>query len=140
MSIWCHRFDQNSNEDIVRISALNFFLASWKLTDLQSPHQEIVNVYLNHAQRTAPMQCILNFQFLLLTLTHQAKIKTGYVRLLIKLVSTIFLGRREGEKEWYSKVLKRIFAQKYPNNFNDNVIVFLSEGSNLENIHFVCVA
>ena len=31
MSFWCHRFDQNSNENIVRISALNFFVASWGL-------------------------------------------------------------------------------------------------------------
>ena len=28
MSFWCHRFDQNSNENIVRISALNFFVAA----------------------------------------------------------------------------------------------------------------
>ena len=28
MSFWCHRFDQNSNENIVRISALIFFVAS----------------------------------------------------------------------------------------------------------------
>jgi hypothetical protein len=27
----CHRFDQNSNENIVRISALKFFVASWGL-------------------------------------------------------------------------------------------------------------
>ena len=32
MSFWCHRFDQNSNENIVRISALKFFVASWGLT------------------------------------------------------------------------------------------------------------
>ena len=31
MSFWCHRFDQNSNENIVRIPALNFFVASWGL-------------------------------------------------------------------------------------------------------------
>ena len=31
MSFWCHRFDQNSNENIVRISALKFFIASWGL-------------------------------------------------------------------------------------------------------------
>ena len=29
MSFWCHRLDQNSNENIVRISALKFFVASW---------------------------------------------------------------------------------------------------------------
>ena len=27
----CHRFDQNSNKNIVRISCLNFFVASWEL-------------------------------------------------------------------------------------------------------------
>ena len=31
MSLWCHRFDQNSNENIVRISALKFFKASFGL-------------------------------------------------------------------------------------------------------------
>ena len=31
MSFWCHRFDQNSNKNIVRISALKFFVASWGL-------------------------------------------------------------------------------------------------------------
>ena len=31
MSFWCHRLDQNSNENIVRISALKFFIASWGL-------------------------------------------------------------------------------------------------------------
>ena len=31
MSFWCHRLDQNSNENIVRISALKFFVASWGL-------------------------------------------------------------------------------------------------------------
>ena len=31
MSFWCHRFDQNSNENIVWISALNVFVASWGL-------------------------------------------------------------------------------------------------------------
>jgi hypothetical protein len=31
MSFWCHRFDQNSNKNIVRISALKYFVASWGL-------------------------------------------------------------------------------------------------------------
>jgi hypothetical protein len=31
MSFWCHRFDQNSYENIVRISALKLFVASWGL-------------------------------------------------------------------------------------------------------------
>ena len=29
MSFWCHHLDQNSNETIVKISALKFFVASW---------------------------------------------------------------------------------------------------------------
>jgi hypothetical protein len=28
MSFWCHRFAQNSNENIVRISAMKVFIAS----------------------------------------------------------------------------------------------------------------
>jgi hypothetical protein len=31
MSFLCHRLDQNSKENIVRISALKFFVASWEL-------------------------------------------------------------------------------------------------------------
>ena len=31
MSFWCHRFNQNSNKNIVRNSALKFFVASWGL-------------------------------------------------------------------------------------------------------------
>ena len=31
MSFWFHGFDQNSNKNIVRISALKFVLASWGL-------------------------------------------------------------------------------------------------------------
>jgi hypothetical protein len=31
MSFWCHHFHQNSNKNIVRISALKFFVASWGL-------------------------------------------------------------------------------------------------------------
>ena len=31
MSFCCYHFDQNSNEEIVRISALKFFVASWRL-------------------------------------------------------------------------------------------------------------
>jgi hypothetical protein len=32
MSFWCHRFDQNSNKNIVRISALKVFIASLGLS------------------------------------------------------------------------------------------------------------
>ena len=31
MSFWCHRLDQNSNENIVKISGLKIFVASWGL-------------------------------------------------------------------------------------------------------------
>ena len=31
MSFWCHRFDQNSNKNNIRISALKGFVASWGL-------------------------------------------------------------------------------------------------------------
>jgi hypothetical protein len=31
MSFWCHRFDQNSSENIVTISVLKFVVASWGL-------------------------------------------------------------------------------------------------------------
>ena len=31
MSFWCNRFDQNSNKNIVSISAQKFFVASWGL-------------------------------------------------------------------------------------------------------------
>ena len=38
MSFWCHHLDQNSNENIVKISALKFFciqnVASWGLPKL----------------------------------------------------------------------------------------------------------
>ena len=33
MSFWCHCLDQNSNENIVRIFALKFFVASWELLE-----------------------------------------------------------------------------------------------------------
>jgi hypothetical protein len=31
MSFWCHRLDHNSNKNIVMISALKYFVASWGL-------------------------------------------------------------------------------------------------------------
>ena len=31
MYFWCHRLDQNNNENIARITALEFFVASWEL-------------------------------------------------------------------------------------------------------------
>ena len=42
MYFWCHRLDQNSNENIVRISGLEFFEASWGLPgDLVSNNKEV---------------------------------------------------------------------------------------------------
>jgi hypothetical protein len=32
MSFWCHRFDQKTNENSVRISALKVFIASFGLS------------------------------------------------------------------------------------------------------------
>ena len=49
MSFWCHRLDQNSNENIVRISALKFFVASWKLFGL--PGDLVSNIINKEAYR-----------------------------------------------------------------------------------------
>ena len=64
MFFWCHSFDQNSNKNIVRISALNFFVASWGLPgDLES---NIINKELQEATKSfqeAPCQgSFKNFQ------------------------------------------------------------------------------
>ena len=45
MSFWCHRFDQNSNENIVRISALKFFVASWGLPGALVHNEKNKEVY-----------------------------------------------------------------------------------------------
>ena len=34
MSFWCHHLDQINNENIVKIAALNFFIAFWKFLGL----------------------------------------------------------------------------------------------------------
>ena len=49
MSLWCHRLDQNSNKDIVRISALEFFDASWGL-----PGDLVSNITIKEAYRNPP--------------------------------------------------------------------------------------
>ena len=52
-SFWCHRLDQNSNENIVRISALKFFVASWGLLGsfLGLPRDLISNIINKEAYR-----------------------------------------------------------------------------------------
>ena len=39
MSFWCHHFDQKSNKDILRISALKVFIVWFKKTDKKWPKQ-----------------------------------------------------------------------------------------------------
>ena len=53
MSFWCHRFNQNSNENIVRISALKFFVASWGLPGsfLGLPGDLVSNIINKEAYR-----------------------------------------------------------------------------------------
>ena len=53
MSFWCHRFDQNSNKNIVRISALKFFVASWGLPGsfLGLPGDLVSNIINKEAYR-----------------------------------------------------------------------------------------
>ena len=56
MSFWCHRFDQISNENIVRISALIFFVASWGLPGsfLGLPGDLVNNMINKEAYRKPP--------------------------------------------------------------------------------------
>ena len=53
MSFECHRFDQNSNKNIVRISALKFFAASWELSGslLGLPWDLVSNIFDKKAYR-----------------------------------------------------------------------------------------
>ena len=59
MSFWCHGFDQNSNENIVRISAMKFFVASWVLPGscLGLPGDLISNTY--HEKETYFINCLV---------------------------------------------------------------------------------
>ena len=54
MSFWCHGFDQNSNENIVRISALKFFVASWGLLGrfLGLPWDLVSDIITKEAQKS----------------------------------------------------------------------------------------
>ena len=56
MSFFCHRFDQNSDENIVRISALKFFVASWWLPGsfLGLPRDLVSNITKKEAYRKSP--------------------------------------------------------------------------------------
>ena len=56
MSLWSHRLDQNSNENIVRISAMKFFVASWRL-----PGDLVSNIINKEAYRK-PQGRYKNFQ------------------------------------------------------------------------------
>jgi hypothetical protein len=53
MSFSCHRFDQNSNENIVRISALKFFVAFWGIPGrfLGLPGDLVSNIINKEAYR-----------------------------------------------------------------------------------------
>ena len=56
MSFWCHRFDQNSKESIVNISALKFFVASWGLPGifLGLPGDLVSNIMNKEVYRKLP--------------------------------------------------------------------------------------
>ena len=56
MSLWCHRLDQNNNENIIRISAMKFFVASWGL-----PGDLVSNIINKEAYRK-PQGYYKNFQ------------------------------------------------------------------------------
>ena len=56
MSFWCHHLDQNSNENIVRISALEFFEASWGLSG------DLVSNIINKEAYRKPQGSYKNFQ------------------------------------------------------------------------------
>ena len=70
MSFWCHRFDQNSNKNIVRISALKYFVASWGFLGsfLGLPGDLVSNIINKEAYRTPqkdsrkPKRSYKNFQ------------------------------------------------------------------------------
>ena len=53
MSFWCHRFDQSSNENTVRVSALIFFVASLGLPEsfLGLPRDLVSNIINKEAYR-----------------------------------------------------------------------------------------
>ena len=76
MSFWCHRFDQNSNENIVRISALKFFVASWGLPGsfLGLPGDLVSNIINKEAYRSpkklsgSPKEAIKTFRVEILTI------------------------------------------------------------------------
>ena len=64
MSFWCHRFDQTSNENIVRISALEFFVASWGL-----PGDLVSNIISPKKLPGSPKEAIKTFRAEILTIS-----------------------------------------------------------------------
>ena len=70
MSFWYHRLDQSSNKNIVRISALEFFGASWGLLGilLRLPGNLVSNIINKEAYKKPqkasrkPQGCFKNFQ------------------------------------------------------------------------------
>ena len=56
MSFWCRRFDQNSNKNIVKISALKFYVAFWGL-----PGDLVSNIINKEAYRN-PQGSYKNFK------------------------------------------------------------------------------
>ena len=56
MSFWCHRLDQKSNKNIVKISTLKFFVASWGLPGsfLGLPGDLVSNIINKEAYRKPP--------------------------------------------------------------------------------------
>ena len=76
MSLWCHRFDQNSNENIVRISALKVFVASWGLLGsfMELPRDLVSNIINKEAYRKpkdlsgSPKEALKTFRAEILTI------------------------------------------------------------------------
>jgi hypothetical protein len=70
MSFWCHRFDQNSNENVVRIFALKFFVTSCGLPGsfLGLPGDLVSNIIKKEAYKNPqkaskrPQESHKNFQ------------------------------------------------------------------------------
>ena len=53
MSFCCHRFDQNSNKNIVRISVLKFYVASWGLPGIfyGLPGDLVIDIIIKEAYK-----------------------------------------------------------------------------------------
>ena len=63
MSFWCHHLDQNSNENILRISDPKFFVASWELPGSHLGLLEgLVSIIINEEAYRKPQGSYKNFQ------------------------------------------------------------------------------